>query len=79
MDGGEFMFFVMDNLTVADLLAAMVKSLVFGAIIATVSGYFGFHSERGPAGVGRATNRAVVTMCVLCISINFFLSASIYG
>jgi phospholipid/cholesterol/gamma-HCH transport system permease protein len=79
MDGGEFMFFVMDNITILDLLAAMVKSVFFGAIIATVSGYFGFHSERGPAGVGRATNRAVVTMCVLCISINFFLSASIYG
>jgi len=79
MDGGEFMFFVMDNITVGDLLAAMIKSVFFGAIIATVSGYFGFHSERGPAGVGRATNRAVVTMCVLCISINFFLSASFYG
>jgi phospholipid/cholesterol/gamma-HCH transport system permease protein len=79
MDGGEFMFFVMDNIGIADLVAAMVKSLFFGAIIATVSGYFGFHSERGPAGVGRATNRAVVTMCVLCISINFFLSASFYG
>lgn len=79
MDGGEFMYFVMDNITIGDLVAAMVKSVFFGAIIATVSGYFGFHSERGPAGVGRATNRAVVTMCVLCISINFFLSASIYG
>jgi phospholipid/cholesterol/gamma-HCH transport system permease protein len=79
MDSGEFMFFVMDNIGIWDLVAAMVKSLCFGAIIGTVSGYFGFHSERGPAGVGRATNRAVVTMCVLCISINFFLSASFYG
>lgn len=79
LESGEFMFFLMDNIGIWDLVAAMVKSLCFGAIIATVSGYFGFHSERGPAGVGRATNRAVVTMCVLCISLNFFLSASFYG
>ena len=79
LESGEFMFFVMDNISIWDLVAAIVKSLCFGAIIATVSGYFGFHSERGPAGVGRATNQAVVTMCVLCISVNFFLSASFYG
>ena len=79
LESGEFMFFVMDNISIWDLAAAIVKSLCFGAIIATVSGYFGFHSERGPAGVGRATNQAVVTMCVLCISVNFFLSASFYG
>ncbi|MEE2828037.1 MAG: ABC transporter permease [Myxococcota bacterium] len=79
LESGEFTFFLMDNIRIWDLVVAMLKSLVFAGIISTVSGYFGFHSERGPAGVGRATNLAVVTMCVLCISSNFFLSAIFYG
>jgi ABC-type transporter Mla maintaining outer membrane lipid asymmetry permease subunit MlaE len=52
---------------------------VFGAIIATVAGFFGFWSEPGPRGVGEATNRAVVAMCILCISVNFLLTSLAYG
>jgi len=62
-----------------DLLGSLAKAVVFGAIIAVVSGFFGLHSERGPRGVGRATNRAVVAMCILCISTNFLLTSLLYG
>jgi len=79
VDVGQFVAFCFDYIEVRDLVAALVKSLAFGAIIATVSGYFGFFSERGPAGVGRATNRAVVVMCIVCVCINFILSAVFYG
>jgi len=76
---GDFLYHCLSNFTMYDLWVAVVKSICFGAVIATVSGYFGFFSERGPAGVGRATNRAVVTMCVVCISLNFLVSAVAYG
>ena len=76
---GEFVDWLARSITLFDLLAATFKSIFFGAVIATVSGYFGFWSERGPAGVGRATNQAVVVMCIVCISINFFLSSILYG
>ena len=76
---GDFVSYVLDNITVFDLVAATTKSVFFGAIIATVSGYFGFYSERGPRGVGKATNQAVVVMCIVCISINFALTSVLYG
>ena len=79
LEQGDFLMYLLGNITVFDLGAAMLKSLVFGAIIATVSGYFGFYSERGPRGVGRATNQAVVTMCIVCISVNFLLTSMLYG
>jgi phospholipid/cholesterol/gamma-HCH transport system permease protein len=79
LDYGEFMDWMLSNITVFDLVAATIKSLFFAAVVAIVSGYFGFFSERGPAGVGRATNRAVVVMCIVSITLNFFLTTVLYG
>lgn len=79
VSGGDFLYHCLSNFNTYDLTVALVKSSLFGLVIATVSGYFGFFSERGPAGVGRSTNRAVVTMCVVCVSLNFLLSAVAYG
>jgi phospholipid/cholesterol/gamma-HCH transport system permease protein len=79
LDRGDFLMYLVGNITIYDLSAAMLKSVFFGAIIATVSGYFGFYSERGPRGVGKATNQAVVTMCIVCISVNFLLTSILYG
>lgn len=79
VDRGEFLSFLVGYLTAYDFFAAAFKSLFFGLIIATVSGYFGFYSERGPRGVGRATNRAVVTMCIVVITMNFALTSLLYG
>ena len=79
VDRGEFLAFLVGYVTPYDLVAATVKSVVFAAIIATVSGYFGFFSERGPRGVGEATNRAVVAMCIVIIGLNFALTSLLYG
>ncbi len=79
VSAGDFLYHCLGNFTVYDLNVALLKSSLFGMVIATVSGYFGFFSERGPAGVGRSTNQAVVTMCVVCVSLNFLLSAVAYG
>lgn len=79
LEQGDFLMYLVGNIAAFDLVAAMVKSLFFGAIIATVSGYFGFFSERGPRGVGKATNQAVVTMCIVCVSVNFLLTSVLYG
>jgi phospholipid/cholesterol/gamma-HCH transport system permease protein len=76
---GDFLDLCMRYITLADLLGSLAKSVVFGGIIALVSGFFGLHSEKGPRGVGRATNRAVVAMCILCISVNFLMTTLLYG
>lgn len=62
-----------------DLVWGSLKSMVFAGIICLVSCYNGFYSERGPEGVGQATNHAVVVSAVFCVILNYFLSELIYG
>ena len=62
-----------------DFLYGQIKGMVFGVVICTVSCWFGFTCGDGPEGVGRATNRAVVTSAVLCVVLNYFLSELLYG
>ncbi len=76
---GEYSDYVWSNVTSLDLVNALVKGVVFGMLIATISGFFGFFSEKGPKGVGKATNRAVVTMCIVCILADYLLTALFYG
>lgn len=75
---GEFRDYVFDNIRLADLGIAVLKGVLFGAVIATVSGFFGLTSERGPEGVGRATNRAIVAICVVCVMLNYLVTAVAY-
>lgn len=62
-----------------DLVWGSLKSMAFAGIICLVSCYNGFQSERGPEGVGQATNNAVVVSAVACVILNYFLSELIYG
>lgn len=62
-----------------DLFFAIIKALLFGGIICTLSCWFGFHCQRGPEGVGRATNQAVVSSAVTCVVANYFISNFLYG
>src|SRR5205085_2620717 len=43
-----------------DLYCGLVKSLVFGFLLALISCFQGYRTSGGAAGVGRATTRAVV-------------------
>jgi len=77
--GAVFLAQARSAITVADLVFCMGKGLAFGVIIALVSCFFGFHAGRGPEGVGRATNGAVVTVSVSVVFLNYLLSAVFYG
>ena len=79
MNGHEFLQFAQESIAPIDFLYGALKAMFFGAIICTVSCYFGFHCGKGPEGVGQATNRAVVTSSVLCIGLNYFISELLYG
>ena len=56
-----------------DLFVGVFKSLFFGAAIATVSCYRGFHCTPGAEGVGRAATAAFVISFVLILIIDLFL------
>lgn len=79
VNAGTFMENVRSHTGMSDILYGMAKGAVFAVMISTLSCFHGFYSAPGPEGVGRATNRAVVSVCVVCIILNYILSEIMYG
>jgi phospholipid/cholesterol/gamma-HCH transport system permease protein len=56
------------------IITGLIKSVVYGAIIATISCYKGMKCGDGAEGVGRATTEAVVYSSITVLISNFFLT-----
>jgi phospholipid/cholesterol/gamma-HCH transport system permease protein len=63
-----------DAIRVHDLTMGLVKPLVFGYIVASVSCYLGMTTKGGTQGVGISTTRAVVYASVLILASDYFLN-----
>ena len=61
-----------------DITGGLLKSMVFGGIIATVGCYKGLTTEQGAEGVGLSTTASVVLSIILIFLSNYFLSLVIY-
>lgn len=61
-----------------DVYAGLLKSFVFGAIIAVISCASGLEARGGALGVGRATSRAVRDSIIAVIIANYFLTWFLY-
>lgn len=61
-------------LTFTDLNSGLIKSCVFGVLIAVFGCQNGFHTTGGAQGVGRATTRAVVSGSMAILVSNFLLT-----
>ncbi len=57
-----------------DVISGLVKAAVFGFIIAIMSCYSGYYSDRGAKGVGSATTVAVVYSSVLILLFNYVIT-----
>ncbi len=57
-----------------DVGSGLIKGAVFGLIVALSGCWYGVHSGRGAAGVGRATKSAVVAAAVGILAANFVLT-----
>ena len=79
LNPSTFLQFARQATHLKDLATGEVKAIVFAVIIFFVSCYCGFFSEKGPEGVGKATNRAVVVSCVICVTFNYLVSQVLYG
>ena len=58
-----------------DVMSGLVKSGVFGLIVAWISCYKGWTCGFGAVGVNRATTSAVVTASVLILVLDYFLTS----
>lgn len=67
---GSFLHNFFANTTALDLYAAALKMAIFGFLIGVICCYRGLTVSGGPAGVGRAVNRAVVECLVAIFAVN---------
>ncbi len=58
-----------------DVVSGLVKSSVFGFIIAIIGCYNGYYSDKGAQGVGSATTNAVVVSSILILLSNYLLTS----
>jgi len=56
------------------LTYAMIKTLIFAFLIATVPSYHGYYVKGGSIAVGRASTQAVVWTTILIVIANYFLT-----
>jgi len=61
-------------LMTSDLTSAVIKSAVFGVLIAVIGSSWGLTTTGGAKGVGQSTTTAVVTSLLAIFVTNFFLS-----
>ncbi len=62
-----------------DLISAIVKSLVFGGLIALIGTNWGITTTGGAKGVGQSTTSAVVTALLAIFTTNFLLTWFLFG
>jgi phospholipid/cholesterol/gamma-HCH transport system permease protein len=67
-----------DYLEYDDIFGGLLKALVFGMIIATISCYKGFNTQGGAEGVGKATTGAVVISSMLILISDYFLTTMLF-
>jgi phospholipid/cholesterol/gamma-HCH transport system permease protein len=65
-------------LEMKDILTGLLKSSVFGCLIALISCHHGFVAEGGAEGVGRATTRAVVASSMVVLVADYFMTSFMF-
>lgn len=71
---GSFIATFASFATVGDLILALVKAVVFGAIVAVIACHKGLDTRGGPAGVANSVNAAVVESVLLLMIVNVVMS-----
>jgi phospholipid/cholesterol/gamma-HCH transport system permease protein len=61
-----------------DLFTGLLKALVFGGVVGTVSCFYGIQVEGGAEGVGRSTTKSVVTCLTSMLAMDALLTTLIY-
>jgi phospholipid/cholesterol/gamma-HCH transport system permease protein len=61
-----------------DLYTGLLKALIFGTVVGTISCYYGIQVEGGAEGVGSSTTKSVVTSLTSMLATDALLTALIY-
>jgi phospholipid/cholesterol/gamma-HCH transport system permease protein len=74
---GPFFATYFANATTTEFAASLLKTTIFGAIIAIVCCYKGLTAKGGPEGVGRAVNQAVVISFMTVGIVNYVFTQTV--
>jgi phospholipid/cholesterol/gamma-HCH transport system permease protein len=74
---GPFFSTLLSNATTTDLWGSLLKTTLFGAIIAIVSCYKGMTASGGAEGVGRAVNQGVVIEFLGIFAFNYVFTQTL--
>jgi phospholipid/cholesterol/gamma-HCH transport system permease protein len=74
---GGFFATLFNNASVTELWASVLKTTLFGAIVAVVCSYKGMTASGGAAGVGRAVNEAVVISLLGVFAFNYVFTQTL--
>ena len=74
---GPFFATLLNNASTTDLWGSVVKTTLFGAIIAIVSCYKGMTASGGAEGVGRAVNQGVVIEFLAIFAFNYVFTQTL--
>ncbi len=78
-NSGAYLKNTVDFLEFGDVSSGLIKSAVFGFIIALMGCYHGFNSKGGAQGVGRATTNAVVSASILILAANYLMTSLLFS
>ena len=73
-NAGVYINSTVDFLEPLDVISGLVKSSVFGFLIALMGCYNGYYSKGGAQGVGAATTNAVVSASILILTSNYLIT-----
>ena len=79
MPPGFYVNKVLDTVKIHDFLSGLVKSAIFGAIIAVVGCWRGLATTGGTRGVGESTTWVVVTSSIAILITDFFIFLLFWG
>lgn len=74
---GMFMMYVMNSITIPDVLSGLIKGILFGFFISAISIYHGFQASI-PTQVPQATTKAVVNSIVAVVVVDVLVTLIFY-
>jgi phospholipid/cholesterol/gamma-HCH transport system permease protein len=74
---GEFLEGAREFFQPFDPVFGLIKSLVFGFTITSISCFKGYNTSGGAEGVGRSTTQAAVASCVFLLLADLVLAATL--
>lgn len=74
----DYVGHMVDFVTLKDVANGIVKSVIFGGIIAIIACYQGLKTEGGARGVGNATTLSVVDSFILILIADYFITHILY-